>query len=75
MATPLQVKEMYQFCEELMKKGYGDKYCYVTTDEEGNDYRPMWFKPTTNTKQIKSMMEYSMSGLNGHDPRNIVLFG
>lgn len=75
METPLQVKEMYEFCKELMKEGHGDKYCYVTTDEEGNDYRPMWFKPTTDPQAIESMMQYSMSGLKGNDPKKIVMFG
>ena len=75
MATPIKVKELAKFCNELVKKGYGEKFCAVTTDEEGNDYRPMYFKPTTDPESIKTMLEYSQSGLRGNDPTKIVLFG
>ena len=49
---PITVKEMYSICKELVEKGHGKKYCYVTTDEEGNDYRPMWFKPTSDPSAV-----------------------
>ena len=69
------VEEMARFCNELVKKGYGKKYCFVTTDEEGNDYRPMWFQPTSNPVEVRNIMEYSCSGLGNYDPNNIVMFG
>lgn len=75
MATPLTVDELYTFCKELRKQGHGKKFCGVTTDEEGNDWRPMWFKPTSEPQQVKEMMEYSQSGFGGYNPENIVMFG
>jgi hypothetical protein len=75
MSNPITVKEMLGFCKELVKNGHGDKYCFVTTDEEGNDYRPLWFKPTSNPDEVARLMMYSCSGLGKHDPKKIVMFG
>jgi len=75
MTIPIKVKELAKFCNELVKKGYGEKFCAVTTDEEGNDWRPMWYKPTEDPERVKELMEYSQSGLSGQDPKNFVMFG
>ena len=72
---PLTVEELSTYCNELVKNGHGKKYCFVTTDEEGNDYRPMWFKPTSNPDEIERLMMYSCSGTGNNDPNNIVMFG
>ena len=76
MNTPLTVKELYDALGEIIAEGYGDKHCYVTTDEEGNDYHPMWFSPTYIAKDVKELMQYSCSGFsNCIDPDNAVMLG
>ena len=71
----LTVNEMYKFCKELVENGHGKKLCYVSTDEEGNDYRPMWFKPMCDPDEVSKFMLFSCSGIGKHDPKKIVMFG
>ena len=72
----LKVKELYYFLGEEIKKGNGNKDLYVTTDEEGNDYRPMWFAPTSDPKEVERFMRITCSGLrNCKDVKNAVLLG
>lgn len=72
----LKVRELHYFLGEEIKKGNGNKELYVTTDEEGNDYRPMWFAPTSDPKEVEDFMRITCSGLrNCKDPKNAVLLG
>lgn len=72
----LKVKDLYRMLCKLMNEGHGEKTLYMMTDEEGNDYRKMWFEPTTDPKEIKKIMESSCSGLsNCDDINNAVIIG
>lgn len=67
---PLKVKELHQMLGDIIKAGGGDKTLYVTTDEEGNDYRKMWFTPLTDADEIKEFLSCTMSGLSNCDDVN-----
>lgn len=73
---PLTVSELHSMLSEIVANGGGNKTLYVSTDEEGNDYHPMWFAPMTNPKDIREFMQYTCSGLSPDvDVENAVLLG
>lgn len=71
----MNVEELYAYCAKLIKNGHGKKQCFCTTDDEGNDYRPMVYAPTSNPKEVRQLMQYSCSGIGNNDPNDIVIFG
>lgn len=40
---PITVNQLLQLVEEQVKKGNGDKYVFLGTDDEGNNYRPLFY--------------------------------
>lgn len=73
---PMTVKELYDALGKIIRSGGGGKTIYMATDDEGNDYRKMWYAPMTDPKQIESFMEISCSGLsNCDDVNNAVVLG
>lgn len=75
MAKIIKVKDLYASLGTLVKNGMGEKDLYLVSDDEGNDYRPMYFGATTDTETVKGIMEVSCSGLCNRNPENIVLLG
>ena len=75
MAKIIKVKDLYASLGKLVKKGMGEKDLYLVSDDEGNDYRPMYFGATADTETVKGIMEVSCSGMCGLNPENIVLLG
>ena len=71
---PLTVSQLYNALGKIVANGGKDKTVYVTTDEECNDYRPLWFAPLTDKIEIENVMQSSCSGLNdGVDTANAIL--
>ena len=72
----VNVNELHTALGKLIEAGQGKKLCFVTTDEEGNDYRPLWDELMyADPKNVKDIMQYSCSGLSGLNPNNIVMVG
>jgi len=72
----LDVDTLYNELAILRQKGMGKKKVYLVTDEEGNDYTPLWFAPMSDPDSVKEFMEGSCSGLSRcSDPGNAVLLG
>lgn len=47
----MKLKDLYQACKELMKKGHGEKSLIVAADNEGNGYHGMFFTLTVITPE------------------------
>lgn len=76
MADIVKVKQLYAVLGKLIKEGKGDCDLYCMSDEEGNDYYPMWFTPTSDPEKVKSLLESTCSGLmNCKDPNKAVVLG
>lgn len=72
----IKVKELYKMLGAEIENGNGDKELYLTTDDEGNDYRPMYFALTSEPGTIKDFMLSTCSGLNNcKDVNNAILLG
>lgn len=71
----IKVKDLYASLGKLVKKGMGEKDLYLVSDDEGNDYRPMYFGATADTNVVREIMEVSCSGIGNNNPENIVLLG
>lgn len=74
---PVKVKELFESVKKAMDDGKGDYDVYLVTDDEGNDYRPLfWEELLTDTKEVREAMEISCSGLsNCYDLGNAALLG
>ena len=53
MTTPLTVKELKRFCEEQIAHWRWDNYVYISSDDEGNMYHPLFFQFTANPDDIQ----------------------
>lgn len=40
---PLTIKELYELCEDQVKKGNGNKVIMISDDDEGNGYHYCWY--------------------------------
>lgn len=73
----VKVKELFESVKKAMEDGKGDYDVYLVTDDEGNDYRPLfWEELLTDTKEVQEAMEISCSGLsNCYDISKAALLG
>lgn len=74
MNSGITVKELRDFCEVLVKQGYGNKHIVISDDDEGNGYHTLFFEFTTDKKTIKECAEYGLFH-DGNNPDNIVMLG
>lgn len=75
-ADIVTVKQLHAVLGKLIKEGKGDHELYCMTDEEGNDYFPMYFTPTSDPVRVKSILESTCSGLmNCKDVTKAVVLG
>ena len=74
---PVKVKELFESLRKVIDEGKGDYDVYLVTDDEGNDYRPLfWEELVTDIKEVQEAMEISCSGLsNCYDISRAVLLG
>lgn len=74
---PVKVKELYAALGKIIKDGGANKDIYLVTDDEGNDYHPLWYNtPMTDPKAVREFMQISCSGLsNCFDVDNAVVIG
>ena len=71
----LKLKDLYNECRNLMKKGYGDKSLIMAGDNEGNFYHGMFFSLTPitpkNVKEFEGLIEDNTE----KDLTNILIVG
>lgn len=68
------VNELLEFCKHEIASGNGDKKIFIATDEEGNEFHPMYYGITSSADDIKAY--HKMGCINGNpNPDEIVLLG
>ena len=55
----ITVNELLSFCEEQKSKGNGNKKIYISTDDEGNGFHPLFYGFTDKKEDIEA---YEMLG-------------
>ena len=40
---PITVKQLKEYCEEVIKAGHGNKVIMISQDDEGNGYHYLWY--------------------------------
>lgn len=70
----LTVKNLYEMCQNQIRKGNGDKIVCLSRDDEGNGYHYLWYDFLDDKKSIKMIEGMDMLP-SGADPNNIVLLG
>ena len=70
----ITVKELCQYCLDLIKEGHGDKTVMISSDDEGNEYHTLFFSFITDSDSIKQVADYGMFH-DRQDPENVVLLG
>jgi len=70
----ITVKMLYEFCNEQIKQGNGDKTVLISKDDEGNEYHPLYYEFLSDTKEIEDLIEIDIVP-NGTNPNEVVLLG
>lgn len=69
----LTVNILLEECERQKSKGNGNKKVYISSDEEGNSFHPLYFGFTDEIEDIKECQQYS-DGIDG-DLEELVILG
>ena len=69
----LTVFDLYEYCRAVMNEGLADYEVYISDDEEGNGFHPLYFGFDTNEENIKKYSEYGVHGLDS--AKEVVLLG
>ena len=76
MNGALTVKDLYTNLGIKIKQGYGDRRVYISSDEEGNSFNPLFFGCTTDQHEIKETEQYCyINYIHNDNAENIVLLG
>ena len=70
----ITVEQLFNYCEEQIKKGNGSKEILISTDDEGNGYHTLFYAFTDDPNVIKSIAEESYIHDN-NDLDNVVILG
>lgn len=61
----ITVKQLAKACEELIRKGQGEKKILISADDEGNEYHELFYeftKPELLFKDGMSRLPYGVDG-------------
>lgn len=79
MNTPKQVtvNDLFLACKHQVEIGNGGKKIYLSADDEGNGFHPLWYGFNAVPDSVKSYAEAGLiDGVGLDDPcNNIVLLG
>lgn len=68
------VQELHDRLEEIIKDGHGDKGVWITSDDEGNEYHPLFYLVTDDEEAVRDCVEAGL--MTGHcEPEITVLLG
>lgn len=70
----LTVEQLMYLCAEQIKKGNGNKEIYISADEEGNRFNPLYYAINDDTSEIKQIKKYGAIANNVNTDK-IVLLG
>lgn len=69
----ITVEQLKAVCELEIENGNGDKQIYISTDDEGNSYHPLFFTFTPLTNDNKAFFE--AWGRDELDPNKHIILG
>jgi len=55
---PLTVKELLKECTKQVASGNGDKYIFISADDEGNYFHPLFYTFTPNDGNYEDVFNY-----------------
>lgn len=58
MSKLITVKELEKICKQEMKKGNGNKYIYISDDDEGNGYHGLYYG-FSNSEETQEIFEFT----------------
>ena len=59
MVGVMTVNELMQECQMLINSGFGDKHIYLSKDDEGNGFHPLYYTFTTSKQNIEELLDYT----------------
>lgn len=68
---PLKVNDLLKVCKNAVDNGLGDKYVFISQDDEGNGFHALFFPFTTEVKDYAD----SLYQVNDDDLEDIVILG
>ena len=68
------VRELAAYCNDLIKRGLGDKVVLITSDDEGNEYHTLYYHFSTDADEIKQIADCGIFHDN-NNPEDVVLLG
>lgn len=75
MTQPITVKMLMSFCKDAIRKGCGDKKIYISSDDEGNSFHPLYFQFTTDPNEVKDVCDLGLVLYAPADANDMVLLG
>ena len=57
MYKPITVSVLKKLCNEAVKNGFGNREIYLSTDDEGNFFRPMFYGFTESSEDIRAYLD------------------
>lgn len=55
----MTVFELKAECEMAIANGHGNKSVFISRDDEGNGFHPLYYSFTTDKEDVKAMFEMS----------------
>lgn len=69
----LTVSQLYDFCEQQIRKENGAKHIIISDDDEGNGYHTLFYQFTDNKEELQMILDYEHDGT--HTVDNCVCLG
>lgn len=66
MAKIFTVNDLLTFCKDEISRGNGNKKIYISQDDEGNGFHPMFYAFTSTKENVEAY---------GYNPDEIILLG
>ncbi len=73
MIDGVTVKELLKACQQEVAKGNGDKFIFISRDDEGNGWHQLWYNFTELTPDTCD--DYRVWGMGSLDPDRHILLG
>ena len=68
---PLTVSDLLKICMNAVDNGLGDKYVFISQDEEGNGFHALFYAFTTEVKGYADLIYQ----VNEEDLEDIIILG
>ena len=69
----LTVKELMRECQEQIRKGNGDKFILISSDDEGNSFHTLYYGFTDDEPNLTYMLNYEQD--RNHSVDDTVILG